>query len=126
MTVAVCVRCGSMKTGVWIPGPSCGYKPEELEDRARQVLLSNHCRTMYQLEDLSLRLRHGEALAFDPADVAAQADRIMAGQRLRASRVRWRIITWCVALLVFFVAAVFVLDWLIAPPPPAVRPGPAP
>ena len=30
------------------------------------------------------------------------------------------------ALLVFFVAAVYVLDWLMAPPRPAARPAPAP
>ena len=116
MTVAVCVKCGSMKTGVWIPCPSCGYEPEELEDRARQVLLSNHCRTMYQLEDISVRLRHGEVLALDPADVAAQAARIRAGQRLRASRVRWRIIVWCVVLLTLFVATVYALDRLLDMP----------
>lgn len=69
MTVAVCLYCGAMKHGAWTSCSDCGHTPEELEDKAKHVIASDHHFSVSELESISVRIREGKPINFKPEDV---------------------------------------------------------
>ncbi len=67
MTVAVCVRCGAFKHGAWSACSSCSYDPtgDGLEVEAQSLWLTDHHRTLAQLQEDSERIKQKLAPAFD-------------------------------------------------------------
>ena len=69
MTQAVCIKCGHQKLGALTPCLQCRFSPEEAEDQAKSILLSDHHLEPAQLEELSKRIQRGEPLSFDGASL---------------------------------------------------------
>lgn len=79
--IAVCLGCGGMKTGPWIPCPSCGHAPQTHEDLARHRLLSDAYQSRAELEEASARIRRGKPITFDEAALRTEMERISGGSR---------------------------------------------
>jgi len=60
MTAAVCLKCGSMKLGALTPCLKCGYMPEDFEDQARAMILSDHFLDAHSLSSLGERIAKGD------------------------------------------------------------------
>jgi hypothetical protein len=58
-----------MKHGAWTPCPKCRHTPEDLEDRAKHVMISDHYLSQADLESISARVQSGQPLHFDPKQV---------------------------------------------------------
>ena len=69
MTVAVCLHCGAMKFGAWTPCLKCGHLPELPEDKARQVMVTDHFLGQTDLKAISERIQSGQPIHFDPQQV---------------------------------------------------------
>ncbi|HZT41096.1 MAG TPA: hypothetical protein VFA07_02845 [Chthonomonadaceae bacterium] len=65
MTYAVCLHCGNIKFGAWVPCPECGYEPQGLEDQARHMLLSDHYFSQDELAQFAKRIKQGEGWVLD-------------------------------------------------------------
>ena len=74
MNRAICLQCGSGKPGSLSQCPRCGFKPEDTEDKAKSVLLSDRCASMASLEKAGKRIAAGQKLQFDEADVHKWSD----------------------------------------------------
>ncbi len=71
MTVAVCIRCGEMKHGALTPCPECGFDPEEDEDRAKAMIVTDHFLPIEELETVAERIKSGEPVIY-PEDTVKQ------------------------------------------------------
>ncbi len=78
MTVAVCLECGTLKTGAWSACPNCGYQPEGEEQLARSLIVSDNCVAREALESMAERRRQGEPWSFDPQLVEVFKERLAA------------------------------------------------
>jgi hypothetical protein len=65
MTVAVCLECGTLKTGAWSACPICGYQPAGEEQLAQSLLVSDNWIARKDLEAMANRRRQGEPWKFD-------------------------------------------------------------
>ncbi len=74
MTLAVCVRCGKSKVGAFTPCPGCGLDPAahgtDRELQARSLLLTDRFFPAGELEALGRKIRAGEPVSFDEAQLA--------------------------------------------------------
>ncbi len=64
MTVAVCIRCGAMKHGALTPCAECQFDPEENEDKAKAMVLTDHLLPLRELETISNRIKTGEPVTY--------------------------------------------------------------
>lgn len=69
MTVAVCLKCGALKHGALTPCQACSYTPQDVEDQAKHVMVSDHHFSQADLEQISARVQNGQPLHFDPKQV---------------------------------------------------------
>lgn len=58
-----------MKHGAWTPCRKCGHTPDNLEDKAKHVMTSDHYFSKEDLESISTRVQSGQPLRFDPKQV---------------------------------------------------------
>ena len=65
MTVAVCLKCGTMKRGAWTWCPI----PADPEDKAKHVMTSDHYFSKADLEGISKRIQSGQPVHFDQRQV---------------------------------------------------------
>ena len=68
MTLAVCIQCGAMKVGALIPCRECQFDPEENEDKAKSMVLTDHYFSQTELEKISEHIRVGEKVTY-PQDM---------------------------------------------------------
>ena len=71
---AVCLKCGSGKVGALAQCPRCAFKPQDSEDKAKSVLLSDRCATLPVLKKFAEKIAHGQKVQFDDADVLKWID----------------------------------------------------
>jgi hypothetical protein len=64
MTTAVCLKCGKMKFGAWVPCPKCGFAPENDEDKIKSIYLSDHNLSREGLEEVSQAIVDGKTINF--------------------------------------------------------------
>ena len=64
MTIAVCIRCGTMKAGVLIPCPECRFDPREMEDKGKALMLTDQFLSEEDLRDVSERLKNGQPVDY--------------------------------------------------------------
>ena len=76
MTIAVCLKCGSMKHGAWTPCQTCGHLPESLEDKAKHLFLTDHYHQRDELDPIAEAIRSGKAVNFPEDMLAAVAKEI--------------------------------------------------
>ena len=67
MTMAICMKCGGRKVGALSQCGHCGFEPEQPQDRAKSLLLSDHNLSPTELQDASGRIERGERISFDDA-----------------------------------------------------------
>jgi hypothetical protein len=65
MTVAICIHCGARKVGAFTPCAACGFDPDQPEDRAKALLLSDRHLTTEELDHVSSRIQGGTPPQFD-------------------------------------------------------------
>ncbi len=56
MTIAVCIKCGTMMHGTLKPCPNCQFDPELIEDKAKAMILSDHFLPKEDLEEIAERI----------------------------------------------------------------------
>ena len=70
MTAAVCLQCGEIKLGAWTACRNCGHTPASDEEKARQLLASDHVLSEDALNDLAKDIGSGKPPPFDAEQVA--------------------------------------------------------
>lgn len=69
MTHAVCLACGNMKFGCWVPCKECGKGPHGPLQIAYSIVYSDHHFDLEQLEEISQFIReNGTYPALSPED----------------------------------------------------------
>jgi hypothetical protein len=66
MTVAVCLKCGSIKRGAWTSCPSCRYTPDDEESLTKHLLATSNYLSRSGLQSVSDRVKAGEPIQFPP------------------------------------------------------------
>jgi hypothetical protein len=98
-----------MKVGAFTACLRCGFTPEQPEDLAKSILLSDRVRERADLEEASARLKAGLAVDFDPEAVADWVEFIRANpQDLRmplGCAIIWYALLVILALLVLALPA---------------------
>jgi hypothetical protein len=64
MTVALCIRCGAMKHGALTPCNDCGFDPDENEDKAKAMVLTDHFLPREELEAIAGRIKSGQPVIY--------------------------------------------------------------
>ena len=59
MTLAICLKCGAEKRGAFTTCTACGYVPQEPEDMAKSLLLSDHNMNHQDLAAVAASIRAG-------------------------------------------------------------------
>ena len=70
MTVAVCLKCGAIKVGAWTPCPKCHHLPEDPEDQAKHMIISDHYFSRTDLDGISANVKNGLPVHFDAKNIA--------------------------------------------------------
>lgn len=79
MSLAICIRCGTVKKSPIQKCPSCGLQPETDEDKAKSLILSLNYeiggeyrgKSKEELLAIGQQIRDGTPYQFDPQEVAA-------------------------------------------------------
>ncbi|CAA6677366.1 Unannotated [Lentimonas sp. CC19] len=71
MTVAACIKCGSIKFGALVTCPSCGFIPVLSEDKAKSTILTDHLLSQDEIERFSARIQEGQPVIY-PEQVVQQ------------------------------------------------------
>lgn len=111
MTVAVCIPCGSIKWGAFNPCPNCKYAPENLDDRVRHLLLTDHYLSKEDLDKISVRIKSGESPQFNEAELErmkSELARIDAGSKGAARFITCGLVVAALATILI-VLAVFLI-----------------
>ncbi len=70
MTLAICIRCGTEKVGAFTPCPQCHFMPEEPDDKAKSLMLSDHNMPADKLHAVAASIQAGNEPKFN-ADALA-------------------------------------------------------
>ena len=81
MNHAICLKCGTGKSGAMVQCPRCGFRPQATEDKAKSILLSDRCARMPVLQKFGERIARGEKMKFDDADVLRWSDMLEAAPK---------------------------------------------
>ena len=76
MTVAVCYKCGEFKFGAFLPCKKCGTYPENEEDRALSLVITDHYFDQEKLEIISSELKSGKPAPIDPQEIKKLTEEI--------------------------------------------------
>lgn len=68
MTLAVCIQCGAMKLGALTPCLECQFDPQENEDKAKAMVLTDHFLPKHELETISKRIKADQPVTY-PQDM---------------------------------------------------------
>lgn len=75
MTVAICIRCGTIKIGAFSTCEQCGYTPDYENDPEEQklcLLLTDHFHSVEKLEEIGKAIAEGAKIVTnDPAPACA-------------------------------------------------------
>jgi hypothetical protein len=104
MTRAVCLNCGEFKFGAFNECQNCGYRPDNPEQQAKHLLVTDHYRSPEELDQISKKVKAGEPLVFDPAAVeeAARAAAVLLPQDGGHAR-RWLLVLAVIVVVVVVV-----------------------
>lgn len=88
LTVAVCVKCGSIKYGAFNPCQACGVRPKTETDIAYSLALTDHYFKVDVLHEISADMRSG---ASRPSLPKEQEDRFREAARAHIEQFGWMI-----------------------------------
>jgi hypothetical protein len=108
MTVAICLRCGARKHGAWTRCPDCGFLPEDDEDLARSILVSDHVLDGTGLDDVSRRIQEGQPVGFDPDEVDAIVAEVRVNPDYLTMPLGLRIVIWIPIVILLLLIGLFV------------------
>lgn len=66
MTMAVCFRCGETKFGAFCPCPRCHAMPQNEEDLALSMAMTDHYFNLPTLKLMGAKIRSGKAIHLEP------------------------------------------------------------
>lgn len=104
MTVAVCIKCGAMKTGALSPCDQCGFDPHSDEDKARSVVLSDHHFPDEELARISERIKAGQPVAWPEEAVQRHIESFRENPNIGGASTLFRI--GCLAVAIAVIAAI--------------------
>jgi hypothetical protein len=76
MTSAICITCGAEKFGAFVPCPRCGYSPEQISDKAKSLMLSDHHFPPAELKKFGGIIESGGQIPYEPVSLAICAEPI--------------------------------------------------
>jgi hypothetical protein len=76
MTQAVCFRCGVIKFGAFVPCPDCGALPDNEDDLALSLAMTDHHFDMPTLRKMGESIQGGVTPHLDPQTHANLIDQI--------------------------------------------------
>ena len=72
MTTAVCIKCGDLKFGSFVPCPKCGGRPETDPELIISLAMSDHYLDTATLKQIGVSIREkGEPPNLDPESYAS-------------------------------------------------------
>jgi len=77
MTFAICIACGAEKFGAFVACSRCGYAPEQVLDKAKSLILSDHHFPPSELSKCGRSIEAGRQIPFDPVSLASCAEPII-------------------------------------------------
>jgi hypothetical protein len=83
MTQAVCYRCGVIKFGAFVPCPDCGAMPDNEDDLALSLAMTDHYIDMPTLRRMGESIQGGVVPHLDPQTHAQLVDQIRSEGLLR-------------------------------------------
>lgn len=105
---ALCIHCGKAKTGALTVCFACGHVPEDSEEMAQAVLLSDHNLQGDDLGTLAARITTGEGVKFRSADVLRIAGLIDVTRKGRHLKPEWIVVLVGVLFLIAAIMAVII------------------
>ena len=105
---AVCIHCGKGKSGALTVCGACGRVPEDSEEMAQSVLLSDHNLLGDDLGTLAARIATGEGVKFRGEDVYRIAGLIDITRKGRPWKSDWIVVLVGVLFLVATIMAVII------------------
>lgn len=64
MKLAICLHCGAEKLNAFPPCPACGFRPNQPEELAKSILLTDQYLALEELLRRSEQIQAGESLEF--------------------------------------------------------------
>jgi hypothetical protein len=100
MTTAICFKCGETKFGAFTLCKACQSRPQSEDDLANSLGLSDHHHSLAELEKLSLAIKEGLSIQFEPiqkellmnevhAFLQTPIGKMLTGQITITSRKKW-------------------------------------
>lgn len=105
---AVCIHCGKGKSGALTVCGACGRVPEESEEMAQSVLLSDHNLLGEDLGTLAARIATGEGVKFRGEDVLRIAELLDVTRKGRHLKPEWIVVLVGALFLVAAIMAVII------------------
>ena len=107
MIHAICLKCGAGKVGAMAACPRCAFVPQQTEEKAKSILLSDRCARLAVLEKVGERIARGEKMKFDEADVHKWCDAIESAPKPRKvvlglDTKQWTFLAWALGAGVAF------------------------
>jgi len=115
---AICARCGAEKQYVQFPCAQCGFDPTgSLEDMARAAYLSDlrfpsgpeRAEYVTELGQLANSIRQGEAMVYDPVELARMRESVRAFDENAPLKVLAKVVLQGLV----FIASLFAIGYLI-------------
>jgi hypothetical protein len=111
MTVAVCLKCGAMKTGAWTPCPECHDEPQTEQEKARYLMASDQHLNQSDMKAVSRTVKEGRRINFVSTEVSSIAEAIhqienSPEEKLRRKRFKLAVAIGSVTLVVLVIALV--------------------
>jgi hypothetical protein len=118
MSLAICIRCGTLKRNPPQQCSSCGLRPQTDEDKAKSVILSLNYeidgeyfgKSREELLTIAQEIRNGKLYEFDPEEVAMVIEYAMRVRAIPSSLLLTDLLKW-IGPVVLILIAVFVLLW---------------
>ena len=105
---AVCIHCGKAKSGALTVCGACGRVPEDSEEMAQAVLLSDHNLLGEDLGTLAARIASGEGVTFRGEDVLRIAGLMDVTRKGRHLKPEWIVVLVGVLFLIAAIMAVVI------------------
>src|SRR5260370_11299722 len=78
MTMAVCFHCGATKFGAFVPCPDCSAMPQDEEQLALSLAMTDHYFDVPSLQNMAADLRSGKPVHLAPETRTQLIDQIRA------------------------------------------------
>ena len=113
MTLAICIKCGAEKIGALTPCIRCSFDPQNPEDQAKSIMLSDHNMAAADLRNVSIQMQEGKQITFDEAELKEMSDERGSMDIKKIEAETGRFFSNCFLIVVVVVVGIIGLSWLI-------------